>query len=102
MEVTDTFEPTNASSNAISHGRGQTSGQKSDIKEGAQQVGENPASLYENGLILGFVKNPPEESAGVHTGRASRTTLDSNYDIDDVANELIRLSDEQQSFDARL
>jgi len=102
VEVTDTFEQTNAGSNTISQSRGQTSGQKSDGEDGAQQVGENPASLYESGLILGFVKNPPEERSGVNADLASRTALDSNYDIDEVANEMIRLSDEQQYFDARL
>ena len=64
---------------------------------------ENSDSLYRSGLILSSVKNPPmgyEESSNGRLG--SQTTLDSNYDIDDVANELIRLSEEQQSYDAQL
>ena len=70
----------------------------------------NTDMLYENGLILSSVRNLPqgtEESQlqsnqGASGHRGSRSTLNSSYDIDDVANELIRLSEEQQSFDEHL
>ena len=66
-----------------------------------QSVQENPESLYQNGLILSSIRNP-QISSNSHDRLGSQTTLDSNYDIDDVANELIRLSEEQQSYDAHL
>ena len=74
-----------------------------DSSRNIQAAHENPDSLYQSGLILGCVKNLPEETAGIGSRRPpSHAALDSNYDIDDVANELIRLSEEQQSQDARL
>ena len=71
---------------------------------------KNTDTLYENGLILSSVRNLPQgtENAQLQSNqgasglRGSRSTLNSSYDIDDVANELIRLSEEQQSFDEHL
>lgn len=71
-----------------------------------QEFHENSHSLYQSGLILNSVKYLPtsfEEPSTIGSARhGSQTTLDSSYDIDDVANELIRLSEEQQSYDAQL
>ena len=77
---------------------------------GANDEYKNTEMLYENGLILSSVRNLPQgteeaqlqSNQGASGHRGSRSTLNSSYDIDDVANELIRLSEEQQSFDEHL
>lgn len=77
-----------------------------DTSQKDQTVCKNSDPLYQNGLILSSVRNLPvnfEESVTSVDGRhGSQTTIDSNYDINDVANELIRLSEEQQLHDAQL
>ena len=74
-----------------------------DSSRNVPVANENSHSPYQSGLILSCVKNLPEETEVVGGRRpAFQTNPDPSYDIDDVANELIRLSEEQQSYDARL
>ena len=113
MDTTDAYDQGNITDRVtinqeeVPHRRGSENEKvqslQHDASRNTQSVHENPDSLYQSGLILGCVKNPPEETAAKDSRRLpSQVALDSNYDIDDVANELIRLSEEQQSYDARL
>eukprot|EP00794_Sanderia_malayensis_P013933 gene13933-15385_t len=64
---------------------------------------DGSANLYENGLILNSIRNPenPDRDRAARFVSTTSTSDSLNTEIDEVANELIRISEEQENLQGK-